>query len=462
MALYARAVATNNVILRRARPAQNARHALRVVPRSRIVTLLPVIFLIYASFVPQQVRISLADQNFFPWRIVGIVLLPWVFTILAQNRVKFRIWDAFLSLSVFWMVFAFMAYYGPAQGAVRGLALAIDVAIPYFIARTCIRSPDDLRITLVAVAPGLCLAGLSMFAEVLAARPLVRPAFASIFGDLPIYENGVVVSTTGKYGDEMRLGLLRAAGPFAHPILAGMFLASFLPLYVQSGLRRWPFYVGIAASLLGVFSLSSGAYLLFIIGIGLIVTDRVQSWTTFLNWRLIVPSIASFLLLVHLASDNGLVKVVSRFTLDPNTAYFRQLIWKYGTISVEKNPWIGIGFDNYERLRWMVSSVDNQWLLMAIRFGLISPLAMLTAILFVLLYLGRACDTATEVDRRMYVGTAISFFGMSLMGFTVAYFGGFQSWFFILFGAAASLAACSERVKTPVRRMSPRKVQPAF
>lgn len=404
---------------------------------------LPAIILVYASMLPQEIRISLAEIALFPWRLAGIAVLPWAILNLRRNPIRLRGWDFAIVLSAFWLVFSFIAYYGPDPGLVRGGGLAIDVAIPYMIGRASIRTTNDLRVMLLMVAPGLALAGLLMFVESMVSRPLVRPAFASVFGNLPIYEDGVISSTKGSYIFEKRLGLLRAAGPFAHPILAGLFLASFLPLYLQSGLRRWPLYLGVFACFMSFFSLSSGPYLLFLIGIALVAFDSLQSKATFMRWRILIPTALLALVVVHFGSANGLVHVIGRFTLDSRTASFRELIWEYGTKSVVRSPWIGIGFDSYERLPWMVSSVDSQWLLLAIRHGVLPAFAMIAAAIWIIVELCRASLPAAQIDRRLLRGLAIALFGTCLLGLTVAFFGGFQSWFFMLFGVAGGLAANS-------------------
>lgn len=390
---------------------------------------------------PPEVRISIADQNFFAWRLAGFILLPWAIYGLIRFPIKFRIWDAGMAITIFWMVFAFMAFYDPWVGFMRGVPLALDVAIPYIIGRSAIRSLTDFRKFLLFVTPALALVAVIMVAESAASQPIARPAAEAVFGSLPRYSEGEAVGVRGKIEYERRLGLIRAAGPFNHPILAGLFMLSFLPLLLQSGNRGWPIIVGIVASLSGILSLSSAALFLFLLGLPLVIVDRIQSRTTFLTWKMMMTFVAMILLAMHLGSQNGLISVIGRFTLDPQTARFRELIWEYGSRSVIKHPWIGIGFQEYERLPWMVSSVDNHWLAIAIRFGLIPSLATLIAVIMIIVALGRNAKSTREVDRRFYVGTAIAVASVTLMGFSVGFFGGFQVWYYAMLGCCASLAS---------------------
>jgi len=232
---------------------------------------------------PPEALINFGDQTFYAWRLIGMALVPWTLYDLSRHPIKLRVWDGLIALSVFWMVFAFMAYYGPVTGFVRGIALAIDVAIPYVVGRSAVRSTTDLRKVLLFATPALALVGLSILLESLTSRPIVRPAAESVFGAIPHWDGGQVVRVGGELEYDRRLGLIRAAGPFSHPIMAGIFFLSFLPLFLQSGIRGWPAVTGIIVSFVGVLSLSSAAFLLLLMGLSMVIADRIQNKTTFMN-----------------------------------------------------------------------------------------------------------------------------------------------------------------------------------
>ena len=414
-----------------------------------VLVFLPALLLFYSALLPVEIRVNIAGANLYPSRLMALALLPWVIHRTFRSPIRLNICDFAVFASSFWMIFAFAAYYGPASGLARGLALGADVALPYLFARICVRNLVDFRRFLVLAAPGLLIAGGTMLLEVLAGRPLIRPAFASIFGNVAAYSGGVEVGVF-EYATESRLGIIRASGPFSHPILAGLFLASALPLYLWSGLRHWPYFAGLAASALTVLSASSAPFLSLIVASGLLMIDWLQRIVTFLSWKLIIPLAAAALFILHLGTENGLIPLLTQFTLDPTTAYFRQLIWRFGTESVANNPWIGIGHDSYERPTWMLTdSVDNHWLLLAMRFGLFPAIAMLFAVLVSLYSLSKTSVLYNETDRRSMVGVAIAVFSFSLLGFSVAFFGGAQTWFYLLLGMSVGLGYAS--VRRPVR-----------
>lgn len=435
----------------RSRPAPVFVQPARANGRKALWVILPALLLFYASLLPPEIRISVAGQTLYPPRLVGFGLLPWLLWQLVRRPMRFNLLDYMIFFSCFWMVFAFIVYYGFGTGLLRGGALAFDVLIPFLVCRMCFHDSRQFRRFLVLTIPGLLFAGLSMMAEALLTQPLVRPAAAAIFGALPAYENGVAVGE-GQLFIDKRLGILRAMGPFSHPIHAGLFMASFLPLFGLSGLIKWPRGTGTGASLLAIFSASSAAFLAILIALFLLGLERLQRLVSFLTWQLNVILISAMLLVAHLVSENGIVNVFIRYALNPTTARFRRLIWRYGTASVEKHPWFGIGFTDYERLPWMVPSVDNYWLLLAIRFGLLPAVMIFIVCIAAIWLLALRAPKMPEVERRLRVGIAISLFGLSLLAFTVSIYGGIQTWFYMLLGVTVSMAGLGSAGLAPPSR----------
>lgn len=411
---------------------------------SAIARLLPILLLMYSTLLPQEVRVSVAGQVIYPYRAVALILLPWLLNRIISGRLPFRPADLWLFGGVTWMVVSFVAFYGIGEGISRGGALAFDVIAPYLIVRVCIRDFQDLRRFLVIFAPGLFLAGASMMIESVTHRQFVRPMASAIFGPLPYFENGQAASSAKDF-NVIRLGLLRATGPFSHPILAGLFVGSFLPLFFNSGLRKWPYVIGLIASLFAIFSVSSAAFLSFIITGVLLGYEWLQDRLRGIGWKFFIFSISAFLLLVDNASQNGVMPIIIRYTLDPATGWFRQLIWEYGTRSMDKHPWFGIGFTDYERLPWMINSIDNHWLLLGVRHGYIAPICFFMASIFAIYCLSDASGRLQGIDRKLARGVVFSLVGLVLSGFTTSYFGGTLTWFITLIGIAYSLSGHSTR-----------------
>lgn len=420
--------------------------------------ILPAIVLVFAAILPTEVRITVAEQNLYAPRIVGFLLLPVVISRLVKTPIKFSFCDVGIVIAAAWMVFAFSVYYGPAEGVIRGGALAFDTAMPYLVARVSFRSLADIRRFLVLVAPILFAAGILMFLEVATSRYLVKPAFAELFGERAAYEDGLEVAREDM-SVNWRFGLLRAIGPFPHPILAGLFIISFLPLYLNSGLRKWPYWIGTMAAVFAIFSVSSAAFIGIILNVGLLVADKLEKRIEFISWRVVIPCFVGLMLVANMMTEKGIIPWLSRFTLNPQTAHYRRLIWRYGSESVERNPWFGIGFTGYERLHWMPQTVDNHWLLIAIRYGLLPAVVLLVVALFTILSLAQASTKYQEADRKLLVGIAVSLFTFTLLGFSVAFFGGSKTWFYMLVGIGVSASLMYHNgigLRTPLLKAPPR------
>lgn len=408
----------------------------------------PLVLLFYAFLLPAEIRFDIAGLQIYPHRMAFIGLLPWV---LMRKADRIDAIDLMLLAAATWMTVSFSVYYGIQQGFVRGAALAFDVLAAYFIARRSIRSLKDLRIVLIMIAPGLLLAGLSMAAESITHSDIVHPAAAKVFGALPVYEGGEEVGTAD-IRQEIRLGLMRARGAFAHAILAGVFLASMMGLYLFSGIRKWPLLVGMLAGFMAIFSVSSAAIFALLIVCGLYLYDGLQKRVSFLGWHTFLAAVGIFLMLGQVGSNTGIAGIIIRLSLNPATGAFRLLIWEYGMQSIYRNPWFGIGFTAYERLPWMVESVDNHWLLMGIRHGFLVPMLMLAAFITTIVMIGRAAKRqAKEADRNLCVGLAVVLSVIVLSGFSVALFGALASWIFVVLGIAVSIKNLSLPPPRPAR-----------
>lgn len=419
------------------------------------MALLPVLLLFYAAMLPAEVRIVLAGQTLYAPRLVGFALIPVLFFRIVREPIRWSVWDGVYVFGAFWMIIAFMYNYGPAEGMRRGFALAFDMLIPFIAARLCIRSLDELRRFLIFAAPALAVAAASMILEVMAGQLLVRPFFASMFGSLTQYSEGVAVGTKGFFV-ESRLGIIRATGPFAHPILAGAFLATLVPLYYYVGIRRWPKFVGLFAGLCAVLSVSSTAFVALIVGAGVIAADIVQRMVNFVSWRVIIPAVAAAGFLAHMGTERGLVAFISQFTLNPRTAHYRRRIWDYGMQSVENHPWFGIGFKTYERIDWMVvNSVDAHWLMLAIRFGFIPTVAILGVAVAAMVMVGRGAARSRGHDRNAYVAIIACTVSMIMAGMSVAFFGGAETWFYMIIGITMSIGMAAKGVALPAVRPGP-------
>ena len=413
------------------------------------VALWPVMVVLYATLLPREMRLTFGSFEFFADRIGLLIVLPYVVRKLMQGAIRFVLPDVLVLLAGVWMVASMLYHYGMSPGLERGGSSALDLTVGYFLARISFRSLTDMRRALVLLLPGVVIVGLTIVVESITHRPFVRPLAEQIFGPLPLYEGG----SAELYRQDInmvRMGLYRARGPFEHAIHAGLFIASLLGIYNLAGLRGYPRFFANLVAPLAIFTISSAALLALVIGYGLIAYEFAQRHIRELSWRLLTLVGVAFVVVIELASDSGVIGLTQNYlTFDAQTAYYRRLIWDFGMQTVWQNPWFGIGFADYQRPVWMVSnSVDAHWLLLALRFGSPTALALLAAVVIALIGLSRASISVPRADQLFYRGIAISLFVLALMMFTVYLWGGVAMWFTVVLGACV---ACSQRTYTEIR-----------
>lgn len=417
-------------------PNSRSRRAMR---DTSIRRLFPLLALVYACLLPQEVRVEISGQTIFAYRAVSLLLIPWLLRQLLRRTIRLNTLDLMLIVSGSWMIVSMFFVYGRWSATLSGIAVAIDLIIPYLVARISIQNLIDLRRCLVFIAPGLAVTAGLIFLESITHTPFVRRSTAAVFGNLPAFQNGVAVGQFS-VNAEIRLGLMRAYGPFSHPILAGVFLASFLPLYFNSGLVRWPSWTGIASGFGAFFSLSSAALL------GLLIFAILQFYfwlverVKFITWRIFLVATSSLVVAMQVLTDNGVIPYLSQFTLTPGTAFYRRLIWRFGSESVAANPVIGIGFEGYQRLQWMPESVDAHWLWIAIRHGILPSVLLLTVAVATVYLLSVRSLNLGRKDRIACFGVISALVIIIIAGFTVSYFGAIGAWFPAVIGLGVSLA----------------------
>ncbi|MFU7527431.1 O-antigen ligase family protein [Qipengyuania sp. ASV99] len=317
----------------------------------------------------------------------------------------------------------------------QGGAHTLDIAFAYFLARAAIQTPRDLRLFLVMIAPGIALMSLFVVQEAVTHTRVLQRVASDISG------------SPYRLRDDVRLGLMRGTGPFPHPILAGIFLASFLPLYLASGLRGWPKILGIAASFGGFFSMSSAALLGLLMGGVLWCYDWASEKISNVTWRIFLFGTAILYAMVELTSNSGFYGLMIRYaSLNTTSAYNRVLIWNYGTQNIAEHPWFGLGYADWDRPSWMHSgSFDHFWLIMALRFGIPVSILLIAATVAGVILLAVKSRTYRPQDARLLRGVAISLAVFALGAISVSLWLSVLVWFFVLLGIAVSLGVNLQR-----------------
>jgi hypothetical protein len=175
-------------------------------------------FLLLACFVPDTQRILIFGLDFTFLRL--LILLGWLRVLMSGDRRPFT-WTPLDRVFVAWMLAAItipVLRTGSASLVVTLLGNALDSMGLYFLCRQMVRSWKDVDSTIVACCVlSIPVAGLFLCESITHVNPL---------GALGL----------GSRTISFDHGRFRAKGAFAHPIIAGVFWATLIPLM---GARLW-------------------------------------------------------------------------------------------------------------------------------------------------------------------------------------------------------------------------------
>jgi hypothetical protein len=188
----------------------------------------------------------------------------------------------------------------------------------------------------------------------------------TISGRLIVHET-IVPWDTG-LEPQMRNGWVRAMSTFDHPILFGVFcaLTAAILLYWEKTLLRRSVAAGLC--FLGcILSFSSAALMAFPIILIAFTYDQLlrrYSW----RWGAFWVTIGTFIFAVSVVTAHPLSWVLSNLTFNPQTGWFRIMIWDMALTYIAQSPLIGYA---YQQLNNPIldSTVDSIWLVLSLRFG---------------------------------------------------------------------------------------------
>ncbi len=256
----------------------------------------------------------------------------------------------------------------PSEAISYGGSYVLEVFGSYLLARNFIRTPEQFR----AMCWGL-------FTVLIFSLPFAIYETQTGLAPIPILIAKMPgFFSHGNYYSALagrRLGLERAQVIFAHPIHYGFFCASLISLAfvgfkgLMGTFRRLLLSALVCVGV--ICSVSSGAILPMILQFGLIfwawVFNPVRA-----RWIILSSLIVFFYVVVDIVSNRTAIEVFLEYgTLSSETAYARKLIFGWGMENVWKHPFLGIGLNEWERPSWWPpASMDNFWLIAAVRYGL--------------------------------------------------------------------------------------------
>jgi hypothetical protein len=365
--------------------------------------------------------------------LLFVAFIPLSYRLFSGQVGRLIVTDFMLLAYIAWAV-AMLFVNSRAYTISIGGSYLLEVYGSYLLARNYIRTPKQF----LAMCRGFILV-------LIFSLPFAIYETQTGIALIPRFIDGFPgIHSHGDYGGSTfskRFGLERSQVIFTHPIHYGLFCSSLMSI-VLIGFRE---RIGnLVRYILGglvfcgvVASVSSGALLPLILQTIMLlwawVFRSVES-----RWKIFTIIVIIGYSVVDIISNRSGVEVfLSYAALSPETAYGRIIIFKWGMVNVWANPLFGIGLNDWVRPWWLHSSVDNFWLLVAMRYGLPGFLLLAAAYLFLFWKIMRRNFGSAGVVwrlRRAWVFTQVS---LILTLATVDIWDAALSYVFFLFGSAA-------------------------
>lgn len=416
---------------------------------------IPAILVIYACMLPRELTFEIAGVAFQPFRVALTLMLPVAVVLAAQQKMRPSYVDLLIVFASVWAFIALWVVVSIDAALITGLSDGLNLAFAYFIGRASIRTSRDFQRVFVGVLPGLLFCSVILAVESIGHQNLLRPFVAQLLG-LP--------SINEPYS--VRIGLMRARGPFPHAILGGVFLASFLPIVWYMANKKTTRVLGLLAVAGFFFSVSSTGFLGIIVASGLMITAYFHRVSGLPIFQSAVGGTLAMLLFIEVFSQSGAISfIVRRLTFSSGTGYYRMLIWEYAGADALNNPIFGIGLRTYIRPAWMVAaSIDAHWLLVTVRYGFPFGVAVLLAMIAGVVMSLRGVWSPYPLDQRAGYAIGFSLIATIFTGLSVFLWEGMGAWMTLLNGMAVTFGqqmAMAVRSQEPSPRQVTSQLQPA-
>lgn len=333
--------------------------------------------------------------------VLAVLILPCLRLWIASKAGRKRISDITLLLYCLWCALGYIVNNGVASIQSSGI-IFIEAAGPYLLARCFIRDADDFYNMIQLQFRIIVFLFPFAIVECVTGQNVLLKLFASIMA-------------TPQSEEATRNGLTRAVLVFEHPILFGVCTSSVFALsYLVLGRHDSFVRRSLRTGIIGIITFTS-------LSAGPVSVIAVQGFLLFWNsllrsvklrWQILIGLLISLYVTVSsVANRSALDIATSFFVFDPQSYWFRQVIWRYGSAAAMNHPLFGVGLNNWERPDWMPSSIDNFWLSIAVSHGLPAVFLILLTIFSIFLSLSfkKGLDEKLSAYRTGFLITIVGF-----------------------------------------------------
>lgn len=380
--------------------------------------------LVMMCFVPSAQRVVVAGADFSLLRITGIALAS---RIAIRSEYGGVLWNRVDVSFLLWGVIGGLLYViqrADFSAAVYIAGFWLDVFLPYLAVRCLVRQKSDY----LQIAQWLALIVI-VSAALFSVESVSRRNLFAVMGGVP--EVTVV-----------REGRLRCQGPYSHPILAGVFWATLVPVLIgealaarRGGKGKILLWLGVlGACVIVVASASSTPVLGLVVAAAFWLLWPLRAW---MKLAILVSPI--ILLALHLIMEAPVWHLVSRMSaVGGSTGYHRFVLideairhmsewWLVGTPST-------VHWSEY----FQTWDITNHYILQGVRGGVVRLLLFWALIVFSCLQLERVFKTtASRADQFVIWGLGGAMAASLACFIGVSYFGQIEYLWHILIALCA-------------------------
>ena len=419
------------------------------VPRKRVI----VPFLAAVLLIPMDQVLVLGPFHFPMLRL--LIALGWVPMLLRSTpgeRIFSGGFNGMDKAVVFWAGFtaiATVALWQDTAALNNQAGLLYTVFGLYFVLRSLVRDEQDVQRAISALAyVSAVIAVIMVVEQITHHNPYV------LLGGSRAWTRETLM---------VREGGLRSLGPFQHPILAGVFGAISLPLFVglwwKRGSARAAVLGILASTIIVVTSESSTPLLAYLGGIFALCMWPLRRQMRIIRWGLLIALIG-----LHLVMKAPVWALIARIDLTGGSSSYHRYMLVDQCIRHFSDWWL-LGVKETASWGWDMWDLANQYVAVADTTGLIPLIFFLAILVFGFKYLGRA-RKAVEGERQQerfiwalcaaLFANCVAFFGISYSDQTMV------SWYLLLsiiWAVAKSPGRATERAST-LAELGPTRIEP--
>jgi hypothetical protein len=391
-------------------------------------------FIFLACMVAPAQRLVIGGLDFSLLRIMVLFGFARIITRVEYGGVKWSSIDGVIIAFAIVRTMIYTIQQASVSALINQAGQTFDTVGMYFLFRCLVRNWDDAVRMITGFVAISTIVAVAFFLE----NRTGRNAFA-FFGGVPAIT-------------EEREGRLRCQGAFAHPIIAGCFWATMLPMVVaqwwRGGTGKMWAAIGTGSMLAIVFfSASSTPVLAVAFGVFGAAMFFVRWWM-----RYVCMGAVALLVFLHMSMQQPVWHLISRITIARgNTGYHRfelidNAIKRFG-------EWALIGTRSTSHWFWSADDVTNQYILEGVRGGAATLILFIATIWLCFRAVGRLWRSQSKDKFRLVFAWSlgVALFAHCTNFIAVSYFGQSVFGWYLLLAVIASLDEFSRFARRAVK-----------